>query len=262
MLWRDPAGHLLFSLGYVGGKAHGLMEIRLGGRSIVEARFEGGVVEGVITLRNNRGIGVAEIPYSGGLLNGEALFRDAGGALRAKSKWLDGQVDGTTEAYYSSGNLASRCRFSKGKLIEWFSQRPDGVSRYRGTVKTPGEGSAEIDYFGGSKSAVIRCKAMEWQVEQCSALGKAGISAPGVKDLMSHVVDAGELQFKPERCGGVVRTMDVTGLVDHSIGNVHVSYRVKELCRGEDLATRMQCDLQFTGKNWAVKSCEISDEEL
>ena len=260
MIWRDPAGHIVFSLGYVGGKAHGAMEIRFAGRLIGNARFEGGAVEGAITLRNFRGGSVAEIPYKGGLLNGEVIFRDAGGIIRAKSQWLDGQAHGTTEAYYASGSLASRCEFSKGKLLNWLSRRPDGHTRYRGTSKEDSSGSADIEFYGGTNAPIIDCKAKEWRIEQCATAGKAGALAPETKALALRIGEPGDLQFKPERCGGAVRIMDVTRIVDQPQGEVSIVYRVKELCRGADLATGMHCDVLFNGKQWPIKSCVLTDD--
>jgi antitoxin component YwqK of YwqJK toxin-antitoxin module len=260
MIWRDPAGNVLFSLGYVAGKAHGIMEIKQGERLVGSVRFDGGTVDGIINLRNARGVIVAEIPYKGGLLNGDVIFRDAGGMIRAKSRWVDGQADGATEAYYVSGGLASRCQFANGQLIDWSSLRPDGTPRYRGSSKDPSRGIADIDFFAGGNVSLIRCHTKEWIIDQCGSAGKTQVLAPEMRVLMGHVMDPGDLQFKPERCGGASRAMDVTDFVDQSRGHMSINYRVKELCRGADLATGLQCEVAFSGKQWSIKSCVLTDD--
>lgn len=259
LIWRDPAGHPLFSLGFTGGKANGLLEIRYGGRHIAEARFEAGVVEGTVILRNVRGIGVAEIPYRGGLLNGTVILRDGVGATRVKSNWLDGQADGDTDSNYSSGVAASLCKFKNGELQEWKSFDPSSKLRYSGKVSSPGAGVSEIDFYGGSNQAVLKCVSKEWSIESCLAIdGDRRIKFPSLKDFIPQIEDAGDLKFKPERCGGVVRALDVSPFVDHGTGNVEVTYRTKEMCP-VNLATAMQCDVIFENGKWTPSTCVLAD---
>lgn len=263
LIWRDPAGNPLFSLGFTGGKANGSLDIRYVGRQIAEARFEAGAVEGTVRLRNSRGILVAEIPYRGGLLNGAVILRDSGGAIRVTSNWLDGQADGVTEASYSSGLPAARCKFKEGNLEEWQSFDPNSQLRYLGKVASLDSGIAEIDYFGGSNKAVLNCTSKEWAIESCVLIqGDKKIKFPALKELLRQIDDAGELEFKPEKCGGALRALDVTPFVDHTTGVVEVAYRTQEMCPSDSLATGMQCDVSCENGKWTPAPCVLADDDL
>jgi antitoxin component YwqK of YwqJK toxin-antitoxin module len=263
LIWRDTSGNPLFSLGFTGGKANGALDIRYAGRQMVEARFEAGAVEGTVRLRNTRGILVAEIPYRGGLLNGTVILRDSGGAIRVKSNWLDGQADGVTEASYSSGLPAANCKFKDGSLEEWKSFDPGSKLRYLGKVTSLDSGIAEIDYFGGSNKVVLNCTSKEWAVESCVLIhGDKKINFPTLKDLLRKIDDAGELEFKPEKCGGALRALDVTPFVDHTTGVVEVAYRTQEMCPSDSLATGMQCDVSCENGKWTPAPCVLADDDL
>ena len=262
MIWRDPENKPLFTLGFSGGRPQGLLEIRYGGRTMAEARFEAGAVEGVVMLRNAHGIGVAEIPYKAGLLSGTVILRDAGGTPRVKSQWLDGQAHGDTEAFYTSGAVAANCKFDQGHLISWASFRPDSKPRYRGKVTAENDGKAAIDFFSGSDTVAFKCSAAEWDRDQCEFVtGPQKVAMPSLKELIGNVKDAGSMKFKPESCGGYTRSLDVSSLVDHPTGTVDFSYRVKELCGKPNLATELQCEIDFTGKSWNIKSCVLADDD-
>jgi antitoxin component YwqK of YwqJK toxin-antitoxin module len=263
LIWRDPTSRPLFSMGYTGGKANGLLEIRYGGRQIAEAHFEAGVVEGVVVLRNSRGIGVAEIPYKGGLLNGMVVLRDAAGTARLKSQWLDGQADGDTESSYSSGVPASLCKFKKGQLEEWKSFAPGSKIRYFGKINPIDNGLGDIDFYGGKDSPVLKCVVKDWAIEACAATDGANgkRNLPTLKDLVDKIEDAGDLKFKPEKCGGAMRSLDVSPFVDQATGKVEISYRTKELCQADDLATGMQCEVNYANRQWIISSCVLSEDD-
>ena len=263
LMWRDPSGNPLFSLGFTGGKANGALDIRYGERQIAEARFEAGAVEGAVRLRNARGILVAEIPYRGGLLNGTVILRDAGGAIRVKSDWLDGQAHGVTETSYSSSLPAAQCKFKDGHLEEWKSFDPSSKLRYLGKVTAFDSGVAEIDYYGGSNKAVLKCMSKEWAVESCVLIhGEKRIKFPSLKELVQKIDDAGDLEFKPEKCGGALRALDVTPFVDRTAGMVEVTYRTQEMCPSDALATGMQCDVSGENGKWTPAPCVLADDDL
>ena len=263
IIWRDPAGRPLFSLGFTSGRPHGQLEIRQGTQTIVEAKFDGGSVKGPVILRNELGLSVAEIPYEGGLLNGNVLLRDKTGMVRVRSGWLDGQLHGETEVTYASGSKAANCKFDQGHLVNWASFRPDGGFRYSGTVTTLNAGRAIISYFGGEASPVLRCKTTDWQITDCDAIVDGNFKpAPILKDLLSKVSSAGGLKFKPEKCGGSLRAFDVSPFTDLPRGKVEISYRVKELCSSRNLATGLQCHLDLNRGKWVITSCVYSDDDL
>jgi antitoxin component YwqK of YwqJK toxin-antitoxin module len=259
LIWRDPAGRQLFSIGFVGGKAHGLLELKAGGRIVAEARFDGGAVDGTVLLRNSKGITVATIPFKAGLETGQMVFRDGAGNSRIKSDWSDGKMTGTAESFYSGGTVASRVIFDQGKLRSWLSQRPDGTIRYKGKVASDSDGVATVDFFAVGAEPTLRCQTKDWKLEHCLA-GSQKAPMPALKDLIAKIREPGDLAFKPERCGGAVRSIDVTDLIDQSGGTANVTYRVKELCRAPDLATGLDCEVELTGKAWTISECVLTDE--
>ena len=101
----------------------------------------------------------------------------------------------------------------------------------------------------------------DWKLEQCDFVGgSAKVPMPSLKYLTRKISDAGSLKFKPEACGGYTRSLDVSTLVDHQAGLVDLSYTVKELCGQENLATELQCDVEFSGKAWNVKGCVLAED--
>lgn len=263
MVWRDPSNRPLVTIGFSGGRPHGDLEIHHGGRILAQAKFDGGTVQGNLTLRSPKSQASVEIPYRSGLISGGVILRDGSGVVRVKSEWLDGQLDGTTESTYVSGKKASDCTFKNGHLVAWASYRPDSIPRYQGEVQSFRDGKATINYYGGADKPRLKCRTFEWLLSDCEAIsnGKPK-AAPALKDLMAKVLAGGPLKFKPEKCGGAIRSFNVAPLTDLPGGKVELTYRVKELCPTADLATGLQCALDLSGGAWKISTCVYSDDDL
>jgi antitoxin component YwqK of YwqJK toxin-antitoxin module len=257
MVWRDPAGRSLFTLGYTGGKAHGLLEIRHGGRTMAEARFHGGAVEGTVLVRNQKGLVVGEVPYQAGLLDGGVILRDSNGSVRVSSAWNDGQLDGETEIWYASKAKASYCKFDEGHLIEWASFRPDATYRYAGKVSSIKEGLAVIEYFGGGVAPNLRCKTNDWSIDDCESItGVKTHPAPKLRDFAKSLASNEAFVFKPEKCGGFSQSFDVSPFADLLNGSAEIIFRVKGACNEVGLATSIRCRAGLKGGAWYVDGCD------
>ena len=150
--------------------------------------------------------------------------------------------------------------FKDGQLEEWKSFDPNSKLRYSGKVTAIDSGQSVIDYYGGSNAAVLKCFSQDWAIESCVAIdGQKVVKFPTIKEFIHRIEAPGELKFKPDKCGGVLRTMDASHFVDHASGNVSVLYRTKEACPVENLATSMQCDVSFENGKWKPNTCILAD---
>jgi hypothetical protein len=80
--------------------------------------------------------------------------------------------------------------------------------------------------------------------------------------MLAKIEATDELKFKPEKCGGFLKSLDVTNLVDRPTGKIEVAIRTKDACPSITLATGMQCVVELTTKKWDVESCVLLDEDL
>lgn len=116
-VWYDPPGEVRLRMSFINGLKHGPAEVFEKGCLLSRLSYGGDVLDGLVTVEQAPGVpAAADIPFAGGAISGQALYRDPAGREVRREQWQGGQRQGLQQDRDPGGRLMAERRFTAGRL--------------------------------------------------------------------------------------------------------------------------------------------------